>query len=516
MTSELSSSTDFSFDVFLSYNSKDKSRVRRLAERLKQEGLRVWFDEWTVGPGDIISLKVDEGLEQSRVLLLCISPNALSSGWVALERSTAIHRDPANEGRRFIPLLMVDCKLPDTLRRYKYVDLRKESDQGAAFAELLSVCRPEAAEAPPKAKPEPKKTPSKKKPHPMKSPEPTEPLAVLERRLTGHTGWVKSVAVSPDGKWAASGSYDHTIRILDLETGKCRATLEGHSDTVNAVAITPDGKRVLSCSDDRSIRIWDPLLGRELGKLDGHTSQIWSVAALSDNARALSGGWDRTLRLWDLASQSCIKTIERGRDEADHIFSSAVNPAGTQALSGHRYGRIRLWNLDTSECLATLDGHRDWVYSVQFTRDGKFAVSGSRDRTVKVWDLEARTCVGTLEGHQDSVLSVAFSPDGTIIASTGLTDGTFRLWDWKSGACLKEIGLGSFHPISVDFSPDGSRLVVGNAVLRDWDSIRIYRLSGVRAAAPAEATRRYVNAKVVLIGERTVGKTSLAHRLIED
>ena len=115
----------FPYDVFLSHNAQDKPRVRRLAERLKQAGLqmeaglRLWFDEWNVRSGDIIALKVDEGLEQSRVLLLCISPNALASGWVALERSTAIHRDPSNEGRRFIPLLLADCELPDTLRRKK-------------------------------------------------------------------------------------------------------------------------------------------------------------------------------------------------------------------------------------------------------------------------------------------------------------------------------------------------------------------------------------------------------------
>ena len=116
----------FPFDVFVSHHAKDKPRVRRLAERLKQVGLRVWFDEWNVRSGDIIALKVDEGLEQSRVLLLCLSPHALASGWVALERSTAIHRDPANEGRRFIPLLLADCDLPDTLRRYKYPAVRAQ------------------------------------------------------------------------------------------------------------------------------------------------------------------------------------------------------------------------------------------------------------------------------------------------------------------------------------------------------------------------------------------------------
>src|SRR5687768_6043153 len=103
--------TAFLYDVFLSHNSKDKPRVRDLAARLKKAGLRVWFDEWNIRPGEIIALKVDEGLEQSRVLLLCISQNALKSGWVALERSTAVHRDPANAERRFIPLLLEDCEL---------------------------------------------------------------------------------------------------------------------------------------------------------------------------------------------------------------------------------------------------------------------------------------------------------------------------------------------------------------------------------------------------------------------
>ena len=129
----------FPYDVFLSHNAQDKPRVRRLAERLKAAGVRVRLDKWGIQAGDTIALKVDEGLEQSRVLLRCISPAAMASGWVALERSTAVHRDPANAGRRFIPLLLGDCALPDTLRRYKVVDFREESD--AAFAEVLASLR---------------------------------------------------------------------------------------------------------------------------------------------------------------------------------------------------------------------------------------------------------------------------------------------------------------------------------------------------------------------------------------
>jgi len=507
-------SPDFKFDVFLSHNSKDKPRVRKLAERLKAAGVRVWLDEWVIQAGDIIALKVDEGLEQSRVLLLCISPVALASGWVALERSTAVHRDPANEGRRFIPLLLGDCDLPDTLRRYKYLDFREESD--GAFVEVLAACRTEVETVPPVT---PKKGSANPKPKPVKPREQAEPLAVLERKLTGHTGWVNSVAVSPDGSWAASGAGnpsnpDSTVKIWDLETGQCRATLEGHTDQVRSIAISPYGKRILSGSSDQSVRVWDSGSGRKVAKLEGHLGQVWSVLALHDNTRVLTAGTgDKTLRLWELASGKCLKMIECGTAEGDDVFSSAVNPAGTQALSGHRDGRVRLWSLETGRCLATLKGHSGIVKSVQIAPNGRFAVSGSKDKTVKLWDLESGTCVGTLEGHRSDVHSVAISPDGTLIASTGFTDQTVQLWDWKSGARLQAIKFAAAtSPICVAFSPENSRLVVGTADTR----IYVYRLTGVRAAPSAEPTRRYINAKVVLLGEGTVGKTSLAHRLIED
>lgn len=132
-------SDSFSYDVYLSYNSADKRQARRVAERLREVGLRVWFDEWIVQPGDDIFLAIERGLDESRTLILCMSPNALDSGWVALERNTALFRDPTNEGRRFVPLLLADCKLPDVLRRYRYIDLRHETQE--AWDELMAACR---------------------------------------------------------------------------------------------------------------------------------------------------------------------------------------------------------------------------------------------------------------------------------------------------------------------------------------------------------------------------------------
>lgn len=65
---------DFQHDVFLSHNQVDKPRVRRLAERLRVAGLRVWFDERVLQPGDDIYLAIERRLEASRTPVLCLSP----------------------------------------------------------------------------------------------------------------------------------------------------------------------------------------------------------------------------------------------------------------------------------------------------------------------------------------------------------------------------------------------------------------------------------------------------------
>ena len=101
----------FPYDVFLSHSAKDKAVVKPLAERLRADGLKVWFDEWVLKPGDSIPAKIEEGLEHSRVLVLCMSANAFGSDWAQLEAGTFRFRDPLNKERRFIPLRLDDAPI---------------------------------------------------------------------------------------------------------------------------------------------------------------------------------------------------------------------------------------------------------------------------------------------------------------------------------------------------------------------------------------------------------------------
>ncbi|HSK71858.1 MAG TPA: DUF4365 domain-containing protein, partial [Pyrinomonadaceae bacterium] len=117
--------------------------------------------------------------------------------------------------------------------------------------------------------------------------------------LEGHSDFILTVAITPDGKQIVSGSNDNTLRVWDLASSRCLNTLEGHSIPVWAVAITPDGKQIVSGSNDKTLRVWDLSSGRCLNTLEGHSGWIWSVAITSDGKQIISGSEDKTLRVWD-------------------------------------------------------------------------------------------------------------------------------------------------------------------------------------------------------------------------
>ncbi len=130
---------DSGFDVFLSHNSKDKAVVRPLAKRLQADGLKVWFDEWVLKPGDSILAKIDEGLEHSRVLVLCMSAQAFGSDWAQLEAGTFRFRDPLNRERRLIPLRLDDAPIKGSLAQFLYINWGP-ADREQEYAKLLEAC----------------------------------------------------------------------------------------------------------------------------------------------------------------------------------------------------------------------------------------------------------------------------------------------------------------------------------------------------------------------------------------
>ena len=131
----------------------------------------------------------------------------------------------------------------------------------------------------------------------------------LLRTLTGHSGSVKAVAVTPDGRLALSASMDQTLKVWELGSGRELRTLTGHAGGVRAVAVTPDGQRAVSASDDKTLKVWDLASGRELRTLTGHSERVSAVAVTPDGQRAVSASEDQTLKVWELGSGRELRTL---------------------------------------------------------------------------------------------------------------------------------------------------------------------------------------------------------------
>jgi small GTP-binding protein len=126
------------WDVFLSHSSKDISPARELAGKLRRSGLRVWWNE-SIKPGQDWNEQIREALASSRTIVFFMSKNAFASEWVNLEWQTSLFRDPANQKRRFVPLLLEDTPIPEPLARYRYIDWRDRSSE--SYANLLTACK---------------------------------------------------------------------------------------------------------------------------------------------------------------------------------------------------------------------------------------------------------------------------------------------------------------------------------------------------------------------------------------
>ncbi len=132
------------YDVFLSYNSRDRAPAQELAERLSQDGLSVWIDSWRLLPGDSIPHSLQEGIDRSRVLVQLLSVNTVKSDWVAWERGGMLFADPLNTERVYIPVLLDDqIELPRVLRQYVHIDwsARDENEYRRLFRAINATVR---------------------------------------------------------------------------------------------------------------------------------------------------------------------------------------------------------------------------------------------------------------------------------------------------------------------------------------------------------------------------------------
>jgi len=159
----------------------------------------------------------------------------------------------------------------------------------------------------------------------------------LLRTFEGCSGFVYSVAFSPDGTRLLSSSWDKTMQLWDAATGAMLRTFEGHSGLATSVAFSPDGTRLLSGSYDRTMQLWDAATGALLRTFEGHLGDVASVAFSPDERLVISGSPDGTIRIWAAGTGLCLVSMLRSRDDEWLVITPegffAASPKGPEMLN---------------------------------------------------------------------------------------------------------------------------------------------------------------------------------------
>jgi WD40 repeat protein/energy-coupling factor transporter ATP-binding protein EcfA2 len=283
----------------------------------------------------------------------------------------------------------------------------------------------------------------------------------LVQTFEGHKQRVERVSFSPNGQMIASVSCDKTVKLWRLD-GTPPQTFQGHSDSVWDVSFSPDGQMIASASDDKTLRLWQ-LDGTPPQIFEGHSDRVYGVSFSPDGEMIVSASADNTVKLWWL--DGTLRQSFEGHE--DRVLRVSFSPDGQMIASASSDKTVRLWRIDGTH-LRTFEGHGDLVYSVKFSPDGQSIVSASADKTVRLWRLDG-TLVQTFEGHGERIYDASFSLDGQTIASAS-GDKTLRLWQFE-----KTILKGHSNQVwGVSFSPDGR--IIASA---SWDkTVKLWQLDG--------------------------------------
>lgn len=289
-----------------------------------------------------------------------------------------------------------------------------------------------------------------------------------------HGAAIFECAFSPDGRYFATASDDHTTRVWDAATGTQVGKTLHHAGPCGMPCFSPDGGQLLTTGADGVAMLWDTQTGEPLAKPMRHgrrdldaLSDVLTCVFSSDGKQILTGSLDHTARLWDAASGKEIAQLVNPHRVGDARFS----PDGSRILTSYWYGGAMLWDAITFRPIGSAMTHGATVKKAIFTPDGNKIITSSLDKTARIWDAHTAKPLSPPLNHRDFVWDVDVSPDGKLFA-TGCYDKTVRLWSLADGS---PVGVPMEHEGPVDtvaFSPDGKQLVAASRdkTVRLWDT----------------------------------------------
>lgn len=250
----------------------------------------------------------------------------------------------------------------------------------------------------------------------------------LYRVVSGHLGWVRSIAFDPANEWFVTGAADRTIKVWDLATGQLRLTLTGHIEQVTGLAVSARQPYMFSCGLDKMVKCWDLEYNKVIRHYHGHLSGVYSLALHPTLDVLFTGGRDSVCRVWDMRTKAQIHCLSGHDNTVCSVLSQGADP---QVITGSHDSTIRLWDLVAAKPMSVLTHHKKGVRAMCL-HPREFTFASASSDNIKKFKLPEGSFMHNMLQHQRSIVNACCVNEDGVFA-TGADNGGLWLWDWNSG-----------------------------------------------------------------------------------
>ncbi len=273
-----------------------------------------------------------------------------------------------------------------------------------------------------------------------------------------------SVAVSPDGKFAATAGWKHNnggttpqeVAIWDVQTGQKRVIASDYPEFVTSAAISPDGKTLICSGQGKKtgndLRGYDMKTGKQTFLIPDLSFNAVDYLTFTPNGKFVAGGHEHAVLVMNANNGKAVAKLERPDDE-DEVFLKdiAFSPDGKLLVTGNEQKTLSLWDTNRGKVVQKLEAHRRLITAVAFSPDGRTMVSGGYDGKIRFYKIDPPAGTGKLP-KPDAASKPAAKP---------ASKPTLRTWTSADGNFKVKATLKSYsNGVAVLLTTDGRELNV--------------------------------------------------------
>jgi WD40 repeat protein len=274
-----------------------------------------------------------------------------------------------------------------------------------------------------------------------------------------HLSLVESLAISPDGKLLASGSFQEVI-LWDIKAGKIEKRLTGFAHNVVAVAFSADGELLATGggipATDGEVKVFDVETGNLVTDVkNGHSDTVYGVSfcpvtrgggwwsAGKSQIKLAACGADKFVKVFEIPSGKFLKAFE---GHTHHVLDVGWKFDGKLLASAGADNAIKIWNYETGEQVKPIvNAHTKQLTRLQYIgKTGQFATCGG-DGVVKFWNIDAGTAARNFPAGNDFYYGLGVSADGSLVAAGG-EEGIVRIYNGTNGQLIRALPLPGAAP----------------------------------------------------------------------